>query len=136
MIKTPLTRSEMMSRIGGKDTSPELLVRAMLRGMGVGYRLHRKDLPGKPDIVLASRGVCIFVHGCFWHRHGCRDSSTPKSNGEFWQAKFAKNVSRDRRVQRQLRALGWRVLVVWECRLKEPEKVEARLSRELGADRG
>ena len=120
-----------MSRIGGKDTSPELLVRAMLRGMGIGYRLHRKDLPGKPDIVLASRGVCIFVHGCFWHRHGCRDSSTPKSNGEFWQVKFAKNVSRDRRVERQLRVLGWRVLVVWECRLKELEKVESRLRREL-----
>jgi DNA mismatch endonuclease, patch repair protein len=128
-----LTRSEMMSRIGGKDTRPELQVRAMLRGMGIGYRLHRKELPGRPDIVMASRGVCIFVHGCFWHRHGCSQSSSPKSNGEFWQAKFTRNVSRDRRVRRQLRALGWRVLTVWECRLKEPEKVAARLRRELGA---
>ncbi|MEN9362540.1 MAG: mismatch endonuclease Vsr [Verrucomicrobiota bacterium] len=132
MSKIPLTRAENMSRIGGKDTGPELSVRAMLRGMGIGYRLHRKDLPGKPDIVLVSRRVCIFVHGCFWHRHGCHESSTPKTNGDFWLAKFARNVCRDRRVQRQLRGLGWRVLVVWECRLREPEKVEARLRRELG----
>lgn len=105
-----------MSRIRGKDTTPEVAVRSALHRLGYRFRLHRRDLPGRPDIVLPKHGTVIFVHGCFWHRHArCRYAYTPKSRVEFWQRKFQQNVERDRRVQRELRRLGWKVIVVWEC---------------------
>lgn len=112
------TRSRMMAGIGGKDTAPELTVRRFLHREGFRFRLHRRDLPGRPDVVLARYRVAILVHGCFWHRHSsCRYATTPSSNREFWQAKFAQNVARDRRNLRELRRLGWTPIVVWECSL-------------------
>ena len=114
------TRSRMMSGIRGKDTKPELTVRRYLHSRGLRYRLNVKDLPGKPDLVFPKYGVAVFVHGCFWHRHsGCRYATIPSSNKEFWQAKFDGNVQRDKINARRLRALGWRVLVAWECGLDE-----------------
>lgn len=105
-----------MSRIRGKDTRPELRVRSALHRLGYRFRLNRRDLPGKPDIVLPRYQTVIFVHGCFWHRHpGCRFAYTPKSRVEFWQAKFQRNVERHREVEEELTTLGWRVLVIWEC---------------------
>lgn len=114
------TRSRMMSGIRGKDTQPELAARRYLHSRGLRYRLNVKELPGKPDLVFPKYSVAVFVHGCFWHRHsGCRYASIPSNNKEFWQAKFESNVQRDKINARKLRALGWRVLVVWECRLDE-----------------
>lgn len=111
------TRSRMMSGIRGRDTKPEKLVRSFLHRAGLRFRLHA-SLPGKPDLVFPKHRAVVFVHGCFWHRHaGCRYAATPSSNAEFWQAKFDANVARDNRVARQLRKEGWRVFVVWECRL-------------------
>jgi DNA mismatch endonuclease, patch repair protein len=111
-----LTRSEVMARIKGKDTGPERAVRSLLHALGYRFRLHRKDLPGSPDIVLPGRKAVIFVHGCFWHGHGCkRGSRTPKANTDYWSKKLAGNVARDARTRAELEALGWRVLVVWEC---------------------
>lgn len=110
------TRSRMMSGIRGKNTSPELIVRKFLHAQGLRYKLHAKDLPGKPDLVFPMYGVVVFVHGCFWHRHsGCRYSTTPASNQTFWQQKFDDNVRRDREAIKKLKKAGWRVLVVWEC---------------------
>ena len=112
-------RSWLMSRVHPKDTTPELVVRRELHAAGFRFRLHRKDLPGKPDVVLVSRKVAIFVHGCFWHRHaGCSKASVPKSNIEFWRAKFERNVKRDLDQERLLRDRGWRVLTIWECQTK------------------
>ena len=113
-----------MSRIRGKDTKPELLLRRLLHRAGYRFRLHAPDLPGKPDIVLPKYRTVIFVHGCFWHRHeGCSNATMPKSRTEFWEEKFRRTVERDEAKQRQLEALGWRVVVVWECDLKsDPEK--------------
>lgn len=111
------TRSRMMSGIRGRDTKPEKLVRSFLHRAGLRFRLHA-PLPGKPDLVFPKHHAVVFVHGCFWHRHaGCRYATMPSSNAEFWQAKFDANVARDKRVTRQLRKDGWRVFVVWECRL-------------------
>ena len=107
----------MMSGIRGRDTKPEKQVRSFLHRAGLRFRLHA-SLPGKPDLVFPRHGAVAFVHGCFWHRHpGCRYATTPSSNVDFWQAKFDANVARDKRVTRQLRKEGWRVLVVWECQL-------------------
>jgi DNA mismatch endonuclease (patch repair protein) len=109
-------RSKMMAGIRGKDTKPEILVRQALTGAGVRYRLHRRDLPGVPDLAMAGRKTAIFVHGCFWHRHeGCRDAKLPSSNVEFWRTKLDRNVERDRKAVANLMAEGWRVLTVWEC---------------------
>ncbi|MCQ0990556.1 very short patch repair endonuclease [Jiella sp. LLJ827] len=119
-----------MSRVRGKNTKPELYVRRLLHGMGYRYRLHRRDLPGNPDIVFGKRRKAIFVHGCFWHRHpdpGCRLTRTPKSRLEFWEPKFAANVARDARHQAALEAMGWKVLVVWECELVDKEQVKNEL---------
>jgi DNA mismatch endonuclease (patch repair protein) len=111
------TRSRMMSGIRGRDTKPEKQVRSFLHRAGLRFRLHA-SLPGKPDLVFPKHRAVAFVHGCFWHRHaGCRYATTPSSNVDFWQAKFDANVARDKRVTRQLRKAGWRVLVVWECQL-------------------
>ncbi|MBK8060030.1 MAG: DNA mismatch endonuclease Vsr [Gemmatimonadetes bacterium] len=119
------TRSRMMAGIGGKDTAPELTVRRFLHREGFRFRLHRRDLPGRPDVVLARYRVAVLVHGCFWHRHSsCRYATTPSSNREFWHAKFAQNVARDRRNLRELRRLGWTPIVVWECSLS-PSRLAA-----------
>ena len=127
-------RSEVMSRIRGKDTTPELEVRSIVHRLGYRFRLHAKDLPGSPDLVLPRLGTVILVHGCFWHRHpGCRYATTPSTRRAFWQAKFDANVARDRRVSASLRRLGWSVITVWECQLRRPERVAARLERLLAA---
>lgn len=131
---SPSARSALMSRIRGKDTKPEIVVRSLLHRMGFRFRLHRRDLPGSPDIVLPRHGAVVFVHGCFWHRHArCKGATTPKSRVKFWQEKFAGNVERDKHNRRDLRRLGWKVLVVWECELKKPEKLGARLRNFLDA---
>lgn len=105
-----------MSGIGGRNTKPEIVVRKALFAAGFRFRLHRKDLPGRPDVVLPGRRVAVFVHGCFWHAHpGCRYAKVPASRREFWEAKLAANVERDRRAIDALLSAGWRVLVVWEC---------------------
>jgi len=108
-----------MARIGQKNSNPEIVVRQLLHAMGYRFRLHAKELPGRPDIVMRPRRKVIFVHGCFWHRHeGCRRTTTPKTRREFWEAKFEANEARDRRVQAELVEAGWRYLVVWECEVK------------------
>lgn len=115
-ILSPSERSRLMASIGPKDTKPEMIVRRLVFKLGYRYRLHRKDLPGRPDLVFPGRKAVIFVHGCFWHRHpGCRDASVPKSNVEFWERKFRENVDRDARNIAALEEAGWRVLVIWEC---------------------
>ena len=125
---SPERRSWLMSRVAAKNTSPEIRVRRAAHALGLRFRLHRRDLPGTPDLVFAKHRIVIFVHGCFWHRHpGCKKASTPKSRTDFWQSKFDSNVARDRRTTEKLNALGWTVAVVWECQTKEP----ALLSRTL-----
>lgn len=112
----------MMSRIRGKDTRPEMKVRRLLHARGFRYRLHVANLAGTPDIVLPRYRVCIFVHGCFWHRHdGCRYSTNPATRPEFWQQKFRQNVERDARNRAQLMKDGWRVIELWECGLRIPD---------------
>lgn len=114
------TRSRMMAAINGKNTQPELALRRFLHALGYRFRLHRKDLPGKPDIVMPKLRTCIFVHGCFWHRHvGCRYATTPKTRSAFWAAKFSRNVERDLENVHALEALGWKVMVVWECEIRQ-----------------
>lgn len=113
-------RSALMARIGQRNSKPEIVVRQLLHAMGYRFRLHAKELPGRPDIVMRPRRKVIFVHGCFWHRHeGCRRTTTPKTRREFWEAKFEANEARDRRVQAELVEAGWRYLVVWECEVKD-----------------
>ena len=113
---TPERRSRLMARVKGTNTKPEVVLRSLLHRMGYRFRLHRKDLPGSPDIVLPKYRTAIFVHGCFWHRHpGCKRTTTPKNNYEFWQTKFAQNIERDARKHAQLLQLGWHVIIVWEC---------------------
>ena len=115
-----------MSRVRGRDTAPEMRVRRAAHAKGLRYRLHRGDLPGRPDMVFPGRRVAVFVHGCFWHRHpNCTKASTPKSNLAFWEEKFARNVERDRRVRSELESDGWTVLTVWECETKNPERLAA-----------
>jgi DNA mismatch endonuclease, patch repair protein len=129
---TQAARSALMATIRGRDTGPELAVRRALRSLGVGYRLHVKGLPGRPDIVMKGRRAIIFVHGCFWHRHGCRAASTPKSRQDYWQPKFAANVARDQRNQQLLHDSGWTVLVIWECETKDAAGLADRLDGWLG----
>ena len=130
-VYPPEKRSAVMRRVKGKDTSPELKVRKALTALGVRYRLHRADLPGKPDVVLPGRRLAIFVHGCFWHGHDCpRGARVPKQNRDYWVAKVARNVARDARSREALEALGWRVETIWECELKDTEGLDRRL-REL-----
>ena len=119
-VPTTPQRSRMMSSIRGKNTRPERILRSLLFARGFRYRLHVRGLPGSPDLVFPKRKAVVFVHGCFWHRHvGCRYATTPSSNVGFWQTKFDANVSRDKRVTRQLREEGWRVFVVWACQIGE-----------------
>ena len=126
-------RSAMMARIRGRDTKPELAVRHIAHRMGLRFRLHRKDLPGRPDLVFPKHRLAVFVHGCFWHRHeGCPYASNPKSRIAFWTEKFAANVERDARQEAALRALGWRVLVIWQCEIGDEGAVERRLVGLIG----
>ncbi len=122
-------RSWNMPRIKGKNTKPELLLRSMLHKAGYRFRLHRTDLPGKPDIVLPKYRTVIFVNGCYWHRHeNCPNATTPKTRTEFWEAKFKDTVERDKRNIAKLEATGWRVNVIWECELKnKPEQMVAKV---------
>ena len=115
----PETRSKVMSRIRSRDTQPELYVRRSVWGKGFRYRIHVKSLPGVPDLVLAKYRIAVFVHGCFWHQHGCPVSHIPDSNRGYWGPKLAKNKERDKANQAKLRKLGWKVKTVWECRLEE-----------------
>lgn len=121
-IVPPLVRSRMMSGIKGKNSLPEMRVRSLLFAAGYRFRLHRRDLPGTPDIVMPSRKIAIFVHGCFWHAHErCRYARIPSTRPDFWTAKFQANVERDQRAVEKLTALGWRVLCVWECATRDHE---------------
>jgi len=118
-------RSRIMRAVKAKDTGPEMIVRRMLHKLGYRYRLHRKDLPGNPDLVFPSRKAVIFVHGCFWHGHGCkRGARIPKTNTKYWTNKIRHNVQRDAQAIKELEALGWRVLIVWECELKQLELLQ------------
>jgi DNA mismatch endonuclease, patch repair protein len=129
---TPSQRSANMARIRGHDTGPELAVRRLAHRLGFRFRLHRRDLPGTPDLVFTSRHQVIFVHGCFWHRHaGCRFAYEPKSNIEFWRVKFAANTARDARVTEELVQMGWSVLTIWECEAAKPDVVTELLKRNL-----
>lgn len=135
-IMTKEQRSHRMSLIRAKHTIPEITVRSALRAHGLEYRLHRKDLPGKPDIILAPRKVAIFVHGCFWHRHRCKMGiSIPSSNVRYWKAKFEANKIRDRRARKDLNALGWRVFTIWECQSRDPAKLAKIIRNKIGLRR-
>ena len=121
-------RAAIMRAVKSRDTAPELAVRTLLRRFAPGYRLHRRDIPGTPDIAFMSRKRAIFVHGCFWHGHDCaRGARAPKANADYWRAKIARNVARDAQHRAALAALGWRVLVVWECALKDRAALEQKL---------
>lgn len=127
---TSAQRSALMARVRGKNTAPELALRRLLHGMGYRFRLHRGDLPGSPDLVLPRFKVAIFVHGCFWHRHAkCRLATVPATNTAFWIEKFRANQKRDRSKEKQLTAVGWRVLVIWQCQLAQPDELRERISR-------
>lgn len=115
---TPMNRSQMMRAVHSEDTLPELLVRQALFQAGFRYRLHRRDLPGSPDLFILKYGVVVFVNGCFWHQHGCKLTSRPKSNSSFWNDKFTNNIVRDVKTGWKLSLLGYRVATVWECSLK------------------
>lgn len=124
--------SARMRAIRGKNTAPELVARRILHAQGFRFRLHRRDLPGTPDIVLPRFTLAILVHGCFWHRHaGCCLARLPKANPGYWLPKFKKIAARDRSTSKQLRSLGWQVLTIWECETKQPEILSARLARSL-----
>jgi DNA mismatch endonuclease (patch repair protein) len=125
---SPEARSRLMKRVKQKNTAPEKLVRSLLHRLGYRFRIHRKDLPATPDIVLPSRRVAIFVHGCFWHGHDCRRGRAPASNLEYWGPKIASNRDRDSRKAAALVAAGWRVVVVWECELEDEPALISRFS--------
>jgi DNA mismatch endonuclease (patch repair protein) len=125
-------RRANMARIGPRDTAPELAVRRVLHRMGYRFRLHRRDLPGKPDVVLPRHHTIFLIHGCFWHRHsGCRFAYHPKSRVAFWEGKFERNVARDRKVEQELRERGWTVQVIWECETRDSIALEGRLREML-----
>lgn len=127
-MKVDPERSQIMRAVKSHDTAPEMTVRRLVHAMGYRYRLHRKDLPGKPDITFQSRHKVIFVHGCFWHGHECkRGARIPKTNREYWETKIARNRKRDHRHDEELTRAGWRVLVVWECQIKEPQAVAGQI---------
>lgn len=143
-VHTPAQRSFNMSRIKGEDTQPEIWLRSLLHSAGFRFRLHRKDLPGRPDIVLPGSKVAVFVHGCYWHRHeDCRYTTTPSSNTQFWEQKFARTIERDAENIVALQDAGWKVVVAWECQLRSnATEVLAAISSATGkgaakgADRG
>lgn len=125
-------RRKMMAGFRSKDTKPEMLVRRALHGLGYRFRLHRRDLPGKPDIVLPKHRTAILVHGCFWHQHaGCRDARMPRTRQDYWTEKFRRNLERDRGTEAALRELGWKVYVIWECEARAaalPDRLVAMLA--------
>lgn len=126
-------RSAIMARVRSKNTVPELAVRSLLHRLGYRFRLHRADLPGEPDVTLPVRNTVIFVHGCFWHQHpGCSLAVRPVSNREYWDAKLNRNVKRDTANKSKLRKLGWKVIIVWECQIKNLERLSKRLIKALG----
>ena len=134
-ILTPDRRSALMSHIRSKNTKPELIVRRLAHALGYRFRLHRRDLPGSPDLVFPRRRKVIFVHGCFWHRHGgCKYSYSPQSNIAFWERKFSKNIERDLDAMKKLRELNWTVLVVWECETTDATALAHRLFSFLKGD--
>jgi DNA mismatch endonuclease, patch repair protein len=125
----PRRRREIMARIGPRNTAPELAVRRLAHRLGFRFRLHRKDLPGCPDLVFPRHQLALFVHGCFWHRHiGCPNCTWPKTRPEFWATKFRTNVERDQRAELELRRRGWRVGVIWECETENPAHLKKRLA--------
>ena len=124
---SPEERSRLMSRIRGKDTKPEMVVRRLVHRLGYRFRLHRRDLPGSPDLVFPGKRKVIFVHGCYWHRHDCKKATTPKSNVEFWQKKFDDNITRDVKNVESLTDLGWETLIVWQCEAEEHTGLADRL---------
>jgi len=131
---TPAQRSANMARVRGKNTVPEMIVRRLVHRMGYRYRLHRKDLPGKPDLVLPRHNLVIFVHGCFWHRHaGCSRATIPQTRTDFWEAKLSATVERDRAQAAALMAAGWQVLVIWECDLRDQDRLEKSIRQALDA---
>lgn len=132
--RTKEQRRRIMQAVRGKDTAPEWTVRRLLHRLGYRYRLHRKNLPGKPDLVFPARKNAIFVHGCFWHAHGCRYGRAPKSRLDYWLPKLDENKRRDAENVRQLEALGWKVLTVWQCETREIESLTARLKSFLDDD--
>ncbi|MDR3554569.1 MAG: very short patch repair endonuclease [Syntrophobacteraceae bacterium] len=126
---TPAQRSEIMCRVRGKDTKPEMVVRSLVHHMGYRYRLHKGDLPGRPDLAFPKSRKVIFVHGCYWHRHdGCPNARIPKSRVEFWTSKLEGNKDRDRANESQLAKLGWRYLVIWECELRDKHVLHDRIT--------
>ena len=135
-VFTPAKRSAIMARIKGENTQPEILVRKIIHSLGYRFRLHKKTLLGKPDIVLPRHEKVIFVHGCFWHGHpGCVRSALPATRKKFWRNKISGNVARDIRVRRSLIRQGWRVLVVWQCQTKNPARLSNRLEQFLRGTR-
>jgi len=134
-VFTPEKRSAIMAKIKGGNTAPEIRVRKLLHSLGYRFRLHSRELPGKPDIVLPRHGKVIFVHGCFWHGHSrCPRATLPTTNPEFWRKKTEGNKARDRRVARKLRRMGWGVLVVWQCQTSNLDSLSKRLLRFLRND--
>ncbi|MEQ8406419.1 MAG: very short patch repair endonuclease [Oceanicaulis sp.] len=132
-VFSPEERSRVMARVKGKDTKPELKVRRLAHALGYRFRLHRKDLPGTPDLAFPGRRKVIFVHGCFWHGHACaRGARKPKTRADYWAAKIARNRARDAAAQAALSELGWDALVLWECELKDVDALAGRLRRFLG----
>lgn len=124
-VFTPEKRAAVMRAVKGKDTKPEMIVRRLLHGAGYRYRLHRADLPGKPDLAFSGRRKVIFVHGCFWHGHDCkRGARVPKTNTGYWTAKIARNVARDKKTAAEIDSLGWQRLVIWECEIPAPNLLE------------
>lgn len=135
-IVDPATRSRMMSRIRGRDTGPERLVRSLLHAMGYRFRLQGHGLPGRPDVIFAARRKAVFVHGCFWHGHeGCRFAYQPKTRAAWWRAKIDATRTRDARAVASLAEMGWRTFIVWECECRDPRRVRESLRRFLGGVR-
>lgn len=127
---SPARRSENMRAVKAKNTSPEKKVRSVAHGLGLRFRLYRKDLPGSPDLLFPGRKIALFVNGCFWHRHeNCAKTTTPKSNTDYWHRKFRRNIERDRENKRKLENAGWKVLVIWECETKTKESIEIFLRK-------
>ena len=127
-IKVSEKRSRNMSAIRSNNTKPEIAVRKLLHSMGYRFRLHRKDLPGSPDIVLTKYKTVIFVHGCFWHRHeNCKYATTPKTRKEFWENKFNSNKKRDQKIQKEIIDLGWKFIIIWECEARNIQPLEEKL---------
>ena len=134
MSETPEDRSRIMRAVKGKDTKPEMMVRRMVHAMGYRFRLHRKNLPGKPDLVFPARKKVIFVHGCFWHGHDCtRGARVPKSNRDYWVPKLQRNKERDKANQAALEDTGWNVLAIWECEVKAADGLADRVRQFLDA---